>query len=179
MKNTPMSKLLMRTKATSKVCPTPGRTVTSRLVTFTALAIALTFTRPVSGQTVSASEGRLCSVATLRGQYSWVGNGFVKVPDQNDPSKTVTTPSASIAFLTMGGNGKFDLVITVVFDGNLVRENHRVSDTYVVNPDCTGVLGSGIEGPSFDILVVRDGSSFLLIDKNPGGTGASEVKRIK
>ena len=60
-----------------------------------------------------------------------------------------------------------------------VRENHRVSDTYVVNPDCTGVLGSGIEGPSFDILVVRDGSSFLLIDKNPGGTGASEVKRIK
>jgi hypothetical protein len=108
-----------------------------------------------------------------------VGNGFQKVPDQNDPSKTVTVPSASIAFLTMHGNGEFDLVITVVFDGNLVRENHRVTDTYVVNSDCTGVLGSGVEGPSFDILVTRDGSSFLLIDKNLGGTAATEVKRIK
>jgi hypothetical protein len=179
MKNASMSKILMRTKATSKVCPTPGRIITSKLVILAALTIALTFTHPASGQAVAASAGRLCSVATLRGQYSWVGNGFMKVPDQNDPSKTVTVPSASIAFLTMGGNGRFDLVITVVFDGNLVRENHRVSDTYLVNPDCTGVLGSGIEGPSFDILVVRDGSSFLLIDKNPGGTAASEVKRIK
>jgi hypothetical protein len=76
-------------------------------------------------------------------------------------------------------NSKFDLLITVVFDGNLVRENFRVADVYVVNSDCTGILGSGFQGPSFDILVVRDGSSFLLIDKNPGGTGASEVKPVK
>ena len=161
----------MRTKA--------GRILTSKLVTFAALAAALTFTHLASGQTASTNGGRLCSVATLRGQYSWVGNGFQKLPDPNDPSKTVTVPSSSIAFLTMDGTGKFDLLITVVFDGNLVRENHRVSDTYVVNSDCTGVLGSGIEGPSFDILVTRSGSKFLLIDKNPGGTAATEVKRIR
>jgi len=103
----------------------------------------------------------------------------MKAPDQNDPSKTVTVPSASIAFATLYGNGTFDLLITVVFDGNMVRENYRVSDTCVVNPDCTGVLGRGIQGPSFHILAVGDGSSFLVIDTNSGGTGASEVKRVK
>ena len=126
----------------------------------------------------ASSEALGCSVATLRGQYSWVGNGYQKVPNPNHPNKTLTVPSASIAFLRLDGNGNFNLIIDVVFDGVMLRENYRVSDTYVVNSDCTGVLGSGIEGPSFDILVVRDGSSFLLIDKNPGGTAASEVKRV-
>jgi len=48
----------------------------------------------------------------------------------------------------------------------------------MVNSDCTGVLGSGI-GLTFDILVVRDGSSFLAINKGSGETGALEAKRIK
>jgi hypothetical protein len=102
----------------------------------------------------------------------------MKVPDQNDPSKTITIPTASIAFLTLDGNGNFNLLIDVVFDGNMLRENFQVSDTYLVNSDCTGVLGSGI-GPTFDILAVRDGSSFLLISKVPGETASSEAKRVK
>ena len=169
----------MRTTAMSMVWRMPGRSITSRLVSLAALVAALASAYPATSQTASAGDGRPCSAATLRGQYSWVGNGYQKVPDQNDPSKTETVPSASIAFLTLDGNGNFNLLITVVFDGNVVRQNHRVTDTYVVNPDCTGVLGSGIQGPSFGILTVRDGSSFLLIDTNPGGTGATEVKRIK
>lgn len=170
----------MRNEAMSKVRRTPARIITSKAITLAVLATALAVAHPASGQTAfgSIGDGRPCSLATLKGQYSWVGNGYVKFPDQNDPSKTVTVPNASIAFLTMDGNGKFDLLITVVFDGIMVRENYRVSDTYIVNSDCTGVLGSGTQGPSFDILVVRDGSSFLLITKDPGGTGASEVKRI-
>jgi hypothetical protein len=162
--------------AKSNVWRTNFRIISANLVTLTALAAALVFSQAAYGQAALAGGGPVCSPATLRGQYSWVGSGFHKLPDQNDPSKTVTVPGASIAFLTMDGTGKFDLLITVVFDGVMVRENFRTTDTYVVNSDCTGVLGSGI-GPQFDILVVRDGSSFLLIDKNPGGTGVAEVKR--
>ena len=162
--------------AKSNVRRTNSRIISTKLVTLTVLAVALVFTQAAFGQVAFSGGGPVCGAATLKGQYSWMGSGYQKLPDQNDPSKTVTVPSASIAFLTMDGNGKFDLLINVVFDGVMVRENYRTSDTYVVNSDCTGVLGSGI-GPQFDILVVRDGSSFLLIDKNPGGTGVAEVRR--
>lgn len=168
----------MKNNLISKIWQASARVVSAKIVALAVLATALVFVQLASAQTAYAGGEPRCSLATLKGQYSWVGNGYQKFPDQNDPTKTVTVPSSSIALLTLDGSGNFNLLITVVFDGNVVHENHRVSDTYVVNSDCTGVLGSGIQGPKFDILVPRDGSSFLIIDIN-GGTAASEAKRLK
>jgi len=135
-----------------------------------------------AAQTVIPGAAALCSAATLKGQYSHVKNGFAKVPDPNDPSKKITVPFASISLFTFDGRGNFKGLADVVFDGQTFAENRPLSDTYTVDSDCSGVLGSG-SGLQFDILVVRDGSSFLIIEKNPPGapvatTAASEAKRI-
>lgn len=155
-----------------------NRIFSAKLITLSMLAGMIVFTQAASAQTASADDGRPCSVATLKGQYSWAANAWGKVPDQNDPSKKVTVPSASIALLTLDGNGTFNLLIDFVADGNLVGENIRGSGTYKVNSDCTGVLDTPI-GAEFDMLVPRDGSSILLINKAPGVTHAWEAKRIK
>jgi len=173
-----MREVSKRIMAMLKIGKTNRRTASAKLLTLAALAAAIGLAQSASGQASSAEGSALCSMAALKGQYSWLGHGYEKVPDENDPNKTVTIPAASIALLTFDGRGNFNLLIDVVFDGVMLRENFRTSDTYVVQSDCTGVLGSGNNGPTFDILVVRDGSSFLLIDKTPGGTGASEVKRV-
>src|SRR5215831_6029095 len=94
------------------------RIISAKLITLTVLVVV--FTQAAFAQTAASSS---CSAAILKGQYSWVGSGFMKMPDQNDPSKTITVPTASIALLTLDGNGKFNLVIYAVFDGIMVREN--------------------------------------------------------
>ena len=166
----------MRNIAMPKLWQRPDRFISAQLIVLAVLVVV--FTQAAFAQTPFPVASSSCSAATLKGQYSWLGSGSMKVPDQNDPSKTITIPTASIAFLTLDGNGNFNLLIDVVFDGNMLRENFQVSDTYLVNADCTGVLGSGI-GPTFDLLAVRDGSSFLLISKVPGETASSEAKRVK
>jgi len=159
-----------------------GRIVSAKLITFAVLAGAMVFTQAASAQTESPGPRPRCSAATLKGEYSHVKNGFAKVPDPNDPSKKITVPFASISLFTFDGRGNFKGLADAVFDGQTFGENIPLSDTYTVNSDCSGVLGSG-SGLQFDILVVRDGSSFLIIEKNPPGapvatTAASEAKRI-
>src|SRR3974377_1799625 len=104
----------MRNIAMPKLWQRHDRIISARLITLVALALVVVFTQVASAQTSFPAASSSCSAATLKGQYSWLGSGFMKVPDQNDPSKTITIPTASIAFLTLDGNGKFNLLIDVV-----------------------------------------------------------------
>ena len=98
-------------------------------------------------------------------------------------SGTVIGVGPRVAFgkFTLNASGKLENgVATSSLNGVIADETFY--GTYTVNSDCSGVLGSG-SGLQFDILVVRDGSSFLIIEKNPPGapvatTAASEAKRI-
>lgn len=168
----------MRDMIIQKLWKRSDRIGSAKLAILAVLAGTMVFTVAASAQPESAGATLRCSVATLKGEYSHLKNGFAKVPDPNDPSKKITVPFASISLYTFDGRGNFNGVADVVFDGNTFAENSRFSDTYKVNSDCTGALGGGT-GLQFDILVVGDGSSFLIIEKNPGATAASEAKRIK
>jgi hypothetical protein len=167
----------MRDMIIQKLRKRSDRIGSAKLIILALLAGTMVFTVSASAQPESAGVTLRCSVATLKGQYSHMKNAFNKITDPKDPNKTITIPFASIALYTFDGQGNFNGVADVVFDGVMWGENIPVSDTYTVNPDCAGTLGS--MGPLFDILVVRDGSSFLIIEKIPGATGASEAKRIK
>ena len=68
-----------------------------KLVTFAALVVV--FIQAAFAQTPFLVASSSSTAATLEGHDSWVANGFMKMPEPNDPSKMITVPTASLAFL--------------------------------------------------------------------------------
>ena len=115
---------------------------------------------------------RVCTMATLKGQYLFADAGTLLPPVVPQP-----TLSAYAGFHVFNGDGTGTDVITGRVGGEIVLENVVSPISYSVNADCTGSL-TVVGGPTFGLFIAPDGESIASITTDPGGTGASVHRRV-
>jgi hypothetical protein len=118
--------------------------------------------------------GGLCSNATLRGPYGFIGHGVILgLLDSNNVLHPFATQSIldDVALVTFDGNGKFTRTdfgsINGVPKGGQTTFNPFQKGTYKVNSDCTGTMSvvyiaggavpAGVE-TDLNIVVTSDGT---------------------
>jgi hypothetical protein len=79
----------------------------------------------------TASQGR-CSLATLKGNYVYAGDGF----NISGPGSTERTPFATAGREVYSGDGRISGVDTTSTNGEVVRSTYTA--TYTLNQDCGG-----------------------------------------
>ena len=114
-----------------------------------------------------------CSLATPRGQYVSSATGTVF-----PPAFGVTEPAVSdaAAYVIFYGDGTGTDYVTFTINGKNLNVASPVSETYTLNPDCTGTRTVS-NGPQFNIYVAFDGSEFAAISTTPGFAVATTIKR--
>ena len=102
--------------------------------------------------------GAKCSKATLHGTYLFAQDGVV-ISGKNQG------PFAIAGKDMYNGNGKVKAVVSVNFNGDVVRQA-VFTGTYTVKANCTGTV---TYGPTevLDVFVARDGSMFTFVQIKP------------
>jgi hypothetical protein len=126
-----------------------------------------------AGHPEQAVSAKPCSLQTLKGTYVWHFTGFYIVDGQQ----------VHFAFAgqdhyhgdgTMTGTYSFS-------DNGAISQNVSYTDTYTVNPDCTGTLTSvdenGLIG-HFDLFFGRDGEEVSFVQTDPGVVAAGVERRV-
>ena len=99
-----------------------------------------------------------CSVATLRGTYTFAASGFNIVAG-------VAQPKAIVEVIEFNGDGTLSVpAATLSANGVIIRSVNGVG-TYTVADDCSGTIL--FTGPAFDIFVSRNAESIAMIQTNP------------
>jgi len=114
---------------------------------------------------------RVCTLATLTGQYLFADAGTLLPPVVPQP-----TLSAYAGFHVFNGDGTGTDVITGRVGGQIVLENVASPISYSVNADCTGSL-TVLGGPTFSLFIATDGESIATIATGPGSYGANISRR--
>jgi hypothetical protein len=125
------------------------------------------------GPAYAGDTVKKCSLATLRGQYLSAATGTVF-----PPAFGVTEPgvSNSAAYVIFYGDGTGTDYVTFTINGENQNVTSPVSETYTLNPDCTGTR-QVTNGPQFNIYVAFDGSEFATISTTPGFAVSTTLKR--
>jgi hypothetical protein len=124
-----------------------------------AAALALASLSWAACSTAQADDDRRpseCSVATLRGLYSFTATGFNII-------NGVALPKAVTLFIRFNGDGTVTSpAATVSLNGVILRPT-ILPGTYTVETDCTGKLQFGPPGPGFDLQVAVHGSTLAML----------------
>jgi hypothetical protein len=128
---------------------------------------------------VPASAGppmKECSLETLKGQYISAATGTIY-----PPLFGVTQPSQfTVALYSVYyGNGTGVDYASITIGGGADVAPHTQPATYTLNSDCTGTKPLEPDGPTFDIRVAYDGSSFAIITTTPGLAISGIVTRVR
>src|SRR5262245_57926929 len=105
-----------------------------------------------------ADEPRACSNASLRGSFGFTSTGALVAGFQ----PPAIGPFGGIGRQTFDGRGNTDGAATLSGNGNIRRVTFQ--GTYVVNPDCTGVMTLYVSplGSTVDLdFVIDDGGNEL------------------
>ena len=119
-------------------------------------------------------HGGLCSNATLKGPFSFIGHGeILGLKTDDGVLHPYAAPSIldDVALVTFDGMGKFDRtdfgMIGGLPKGGKTTFNPKQEGTYTVNPDCTGTMKivylpggavpAGVE-TDLNIVVAADGT---------------------
>ncbi|TCG08471.1 hypothetical protein BZM27_12085 [Paraburkholderia steynii] len=119
-------------------------------------------------------HGALCSNATLKGAFSFIGHGVILGLIGGDGKVHPYDPQPildDVALVTFDGAGKFDRtdfgMIGGLPKGGKTTFNPKQDGTYTVNPDCTGTMKivytaggavpAGVE-TDLNIVVASDGT---------------------
>ena len=107
----------------------------------------------------AGQPGRPCSVKTLQGTYVFSATGFNIVAG-------VAQPKAIVEVIEFNGDGTLSVgAVTLSVNGAIVRMPPGGLGAYAVERDCSGAIV--FEGPTFDIVVSRDGDTISMIQTNP------------
>jgi hypothetical protein len=119
-------------------------------------------------------HGGLCSNATLKGAFEFIGHGVILgLKDDDGVLHPYSAPSIldDVALVTFDGAGKFDRtdfgMIGGLPKGGQTSFNPKQEGSYTVNPDCTGTMKivykpggavpAGVE-TDLNIVIASDGT---------------------
>ena len=114
-------------------------------------------------------RGRECSLATLEGLYVFSATGFF-LPASGSPA----LPKAIVELIRFNGDGTVSVpgatvsingVVTVVGPGG--GGTYTVVELVPADDACVGTLNFSGPGPSFNLVVRRDGKKIWIIQTNP------------
>jgi hypothetical protein len=125
-----------------------------------AFALLLPLALAGVGSALAAEE---CSVATLKGTYLYAYEGFTIEGNTKGPFAVAGSE-------VFDGQGNVRSISTVSTNGKIDR-NVRIDGEYVVNADCTSTA-SYSDGTNYDQFLSPDGSTFVLVQTNPGTVAA-------
>ena len=125
------------------------------------------------GQAYAGDPVRQCGLETLKGQYLSAVAGTVFPPAFGVAEPAV---SSSAAYIIFNGDGTGTDYVTFTINGENANVTSPVSETYTLEPDCTGTRQVK-NGPQFDIYVAFDGSEFASISTTPGFAVSTTIKR--
>jgi hypothetical protein len=114
---------------------------------------------------------RVCTLATLEGQYLFAESGVLLPPAFGVAEPT---QAADAGIHTFNGNGTGSDTVTFRIGTSIVLENAVSPTSYTVNANCTGTI-TVLNGPSFDIFIAPDGGSFSSIATAPAGNYAASI----
>jgi hypothetical protein len=109
-----------------------------------------------------------CTLATISGNYGFLGNGVEAAGPFND-----------VGIFESDGAGKYVLDFTQNFDG--VVGAYTASGTYDLKSNCTGTLTFAVDGGKpypFAVVVVTNGSEINAISKVPHVLYTWDLKKI-
>lgn len=102
---------------------------------------------------------RGCTLATLRGSYTFTASGF------NIGAGGVAVPKAILEVLHFHGDGTVSVPwATVSVNGVFIRSVDGLG-SYTLEEDCSGTISLGV--PTFDVSVSQDGRTIAMIQTNP------------
>jgi hypothetical protein len=113
----------------------------------------------------SAQEIATCSLATLKGQYMDAVSGTVFPPAFGVQQPAV---SASAGYSIYNGDGTGEDHVTLTINGVNANVPSPTATSYTLNPDCTGTKTVLPSGPTFNIYVAIDGSSWTNVSTLDG-----------
>jgi hypothetical protein len=136
-------------------------------------ALALAGTASASG-TTSTPASRSCSDATLNGTYTYAYGGSLV-------TSGVSAPVATSGFDHFNGAGRSRGVTTFVDNGVVENNNTPDASTYAIHANCTGRIVFKIAGSlaHFNIYVSPSGSSFSIIETDPGAVETGTETRVR
>jgi hypothetical protein len=104
-------------------------------------------------------DGRSCSERTLRGSYLFAATGFNIVSG-------VAVPKAINEVIEFNGDGTLTVpAVSLSVNGVISHPPSGIGD-YAVEDTCRGTLVF-VGGPSFDIVVARNGQTVWMFQTNP------------
>jgi hypothetical protein len=128
----------------------------------------LTAHHATAASSQAQSKSPTCSKKTLSGTYTYEFNGA------RDDGQILTREAGMEVY---DGNG--NLSVTASFNSvpGGVGSFKKAQLTYVVYPNCTGVL-SGKQGPYADIFIDPTGDSFTFVSNVPGQQISGQEHRV-
>lgn len=140
-----------------------------------AIGIALLLsTRFLIGSAYAGDVVRKCGLETLRGQYISSATGTVFPPAFGVIAPAVSNTAAYIIF---NGDGTGTDYVTFTINGKNQNATSPASETYTLNPDCTGTRKI-TNGPQWNIYVALDGSEFASVSTTPDFAVSTTLKRV-
>lgn len=133
----------------------------------TGFALLATFAH-IPGASVNVhADGRVCSVASLKGTYAFHRTGTNNI---------VGGPIAQIGINVEDGEGRINLIRTTRSNNGDIEDwtDHVEPGSYTVDPDCTGTFLN----KSQNLIVLDGGKRYLLLSVAPGTTVTEEGTRI-
>jgi hypothetical protein len=161
----------------------------SLLSAITVALLSLSGAAQAGGPGGPGGSGGLCSDATLRGPYGFIGHGeILGLIGPDNLVHTFASPSIldDVALVTFDGSGKFSRtdfgVIAGLPKGGQTTFNPYQGGTYTVNSDCTGTMqivyaagGPVPAGVEVDLEIVVVGDGALIESVASKGITASGV----
>ena len=113
-----------------------------------------------------------CSLATLKGNYVYAGDGF----DVAGAGSTQRTPFATAGREVYAGDGTLTGVDTTSSNG--VAERSTYTSTYTVNPDCSGTYAysSDPDNP-YELFIDPSGAEFAYVATSSQRVAAGYERR--
>jgi hypothetical protein len=145
------------TQITNARAQLPRRAILVTLATGFAVAFALSLPHGVTAQDVQGKgHPRICSNATLRGDYGRLSSGVRPAP----ANPALTESFVGTGLRSYDGNGGFTEISSSHGQITPAIRDTPGRGTYEVNADCTGTATIFIEGAPFPIE-----TSFVIVDQ--------------
>src|SRR5213078_3828519 len=127
-------------------------------------AIAVGTSGTAAAAAGAATDGRVCSVGSVRGLYLWTFDGYADLGGN-------LVPKAVMQGTRFSGDGTtFNPFGTVNIGGTIIIDATGGVGTYTVAADCTGTL-SITGGPTFNIYVGPGAQKVWTLETSPSPAG--------
>ena len=143
------------------------------LTVLTLFFVACQPIQPVAASSVASQPANDCSLATLKGRYGMIGQGQIltSTNQQSDPVGLW----AAVGPVTYDGAGAFKAVVTISFNGKIIRAV-GLNGTYTIKADCTAT--SLLQHGGYDMVIVDQGREVYAIAAIEGRVYTFSEKRI-